>query len=82
MTSFLAVASRPDVVRRALRIAVIVGTLLISINHGDKILSGSLQDGDWLKMFLTYFVPYGVSTVSSVAALRGSERREKLDSEK
>jgi len=70
------------VVRRALRIAVIVGTLLISINHGDKILSGSLHDGDLLKMFLTYFVPYGVSTVSSVAALRDSERREKPGSEK
>ena len=53
MSSFLSVASRRDVVRRALRIALIVGTLLISINHGDKILSGTLQDGDWLKMFLT-----------------------------
>lgn len=81
MSSFLSVASRRDVVRRALRIALIVGTLLISINHGDKILSGTLQDGDWLKMFLTYFVPYGVSTVSSVAALRDSERRQRSSSE-
>jgi hypothetical protein len=71
MGEFLELARRRDVVRRALRIAAIVGTLLIAINHGDRILGGRVATGDLLKMFLTVFVPYGVSTVSSVAALRG-----------
>ncbi|NNL86449.1 MAG: nitrate/nitrite transporter NrtS [Myxococcales bacterium] len=71
MGEFLELALRRDVVRRALRIAALVGTLLIAINHGDRILGGRVETGDLLKMFLTIFVPYGVSTVSSVAALRG-----------
>ncbi len=64
--------TRRDVVVRALRVALLVGTVLIAINHGDRILNGSVAQLDFLKMFLTYFVPYGVSTFSSVAAIRGS----------
>ncbi len=75
---FFELARRPDVVRRALRIAAIVGTLLIAINYGDRILAGRIETADVLKMLLTIFVPYGVSTVSSVAALRdaGAKSRE------
>jgi hypothetical protein len=64
--------TRRDVVVRALRVALLVGTVLIAINHGDRILNGSVAQLDFLKMILTYFVPYGVSTFSSVAAIRGS----------
>lgn len=64
--------TRRDVVVRALRVALLVGTILIAINHGDRILDGSMSRHDFLKMILTYFVPYGVSTFSSVAAIRGS----------
>ncbi len=75
MTRFLELAARRDVVRRALRIALIVGTLLVGINHGDRIFSGSVEERDLLKMFITYFVPYGVSTVSSVMAIREREKQ-------
>ena len=64
--------TRRDVVVRALRVALLVGTVLIAINHGDRILNSSVAQLDFLKMILTYFVPYGVSTFSSVAASRGS----------
>ena len=70
MAGFLALARRRDVVRRAVRVAVIVGTLLILINYGDRILAGDLGRSDWLKMGLTYLVPYGVSTWSAVQAVR------------
>ncbi len=70
MAGFLALARRRDVVRRAVRVAVIVGTLLILINYGDRILAGDLGRSDWLKMGLTYLVPYGVSTWSAVQAIR------------
>ena len=56
--------------RRALRYAVIVGAVLISINHGDALLAGQLTLGRVLKMGLTVMVPYVVSTLSSVEALR------------
>ena len=66
----LRIALQPSVVRRALGFAVIVGAVLIAINHGDALASGQVGPGRWLKMGLTLLVPYVVSTVSSVMALR------------
>ena len=71
---FLRLASSPSVVRRGLLYAVVVGSLLIAINHGDAILAGDFSSGRLLKMGLTVLVPYSVSTLSSVAALRAPRR--------
>ncbi len=68
--STLAIAFRPDVFKRALGYAVVVGAILIAINHGDAILSGEISRGRLLKMLLTICVPYCVSTASSVGAIR------------
>lgn len=62
------------VVRRGLKFAVVVGTLLIAINHGDAILSGELTGTNYLKMGLTVVVPYMVSVFSSVSALSDRAR--------
>lgn len=70
--SWFSLALRTDVVRRAVRTAVVVGTLLIAINHGDALLQGSVSLEQGLKMILTVLVPYGVSTYSSVGALRAA----------
>lgn len=59
-------------VRRALGYGVVVGAVLIAINHGDAILRGDLDSVRMLKMGLTVFVPYTVSTLSSVQAMRAS----------
>ena len=68
---FLRVASQRSVVRRALAYAVVVGGILIAINHGDAILAGDVSGARLLKMGLTAMVPYAVSTLSSVSAMRG-----------
>jgi len=60
------------VVRRALAFAVVVGSVLIAINHGDALLAGEVDGTRWLKMGLTVLVPYVVSTWSSVLAVRGA----------
>jgi hypothetical protein len=70
---WLGVAARRDVVRRALAYAVVVGAILISINHGDALVRGELGEGRLLKMLLTVMVPYCVSTSSSVGAIRRLE---------
>jgi hypothetical protein len=57
-------------VRRALGYAVVVGSVLIGINHGDALLRGELGRVRLLKMGLTLLVPYVVSTLSSVQAMR------------
>ena len=75
MREWLRLASSPSVVRRALGYAFVVGALLIAINHGDALLRGELSEARLLKMGLTVLVPYTVSTLSSVAAMRAPRER-------
>jgi hypothetical protein len=72
--TFFGLARSPRVVRRALLYAVVVGAILIAINHGDALLAGHVTAARWWKMSLTVVVPYAVSTLSSVGALRERER--------
>ena len=72
MTSgFLAIAWRPSVARRALGYAAVVGPILIVIYQGDALWRGELSGVQLIQMGLTLLVPYCVSTLSSVGALRG-----------
>jgi hypothetical protein len=52
-----------------------VGPILIAINHGPAILRGDVSVQRVLQMLLTVFVPYAVSTYSSVGALHERQRR-------
>jgi hypothetical protein len=70
VSEWLRIALEPSVVKRALRTMLVVGAILIAINHGDALLSGQLDAERVFKIALTLLVPYGVSTTSSVAALR------------
>ncbi len=70
MRNFFQIALRPSVVFRALKYALVVGIVLIAINHGDAILKGELSARRLFKMALTVVVPYMVSTFSSVGAIR------------
>ncbi len=72
--SWLSLATRGDIVRRASRTALVVGTLLIAINYGDALFGGTVSMVQALKMTMTVFVPYAVSTYSSVGALRAAAR--------
>lgn len=54
--------------RRALIVAAVVGTLLNAINQGDAFLTGGKVD--WLKLGLTYCVPFLVATYGAWSALR------------
>ncbi len=72
--SFISIAIQKNIVRRALFYGVVVGAILIAINHGDALLGGRVDASRLLKMGLTVLVPYCVSTLSSVSALRGGSR--------
>lgn len=73
MRSWLNLARRRDVVVRAVRVALVVGTLLIIINYADRAIANNLTGVDLIKMVITYLVPYGVSTYSAVGALRAQQ---------
>ncbi|HSG39674.1 MAG TPA: nitrate/nitrite transporter NrtS [Thermoanaerobaculia bacterium] len=70
MKEWLRDAFEASVRRRALRVALVVGSVLLAINHGDAILHGDLSGDRLFRMILTVLVPYIVSTVSSVGAIR------------
>ena len=64
------IVTRPDVILRALKMASIVGIVLAIINHGDHILLGTMTVTNWIKVLITFCVPFCVSTISSVLAIR------------
>lgn len=64
--------------KKALLTALVVGTILTAINHGDTILMG-----EWppvLKVVLTYCVPYCVTTWGAVTGKRAQWRRSQKTS--
>jgi hypothetical protein len=64
-----AILYRP-VLRRAVYVALVVGTILTMINQGDVLLEGAITPLVMAKIFLTYLVPYSVSTFSALSANR------------
>ena len=64
------VAFRKDVFFRAFKMALIVGVVLAIINHGDHIFLGTMKVTNWIKIFVTFCVPFCVSTISSVLAIK------------
>lgn len=69
MKRWFSLAFQKRVVFRSLRVAVIVGTLLVIINHFDTLAGGELQGLILVKIVLTYLVPYSVATYAAVEAL-------------
>ena len=70
MSNWMAIAFEASVVRRAIRMMMVVGCILALINHGDTLVAGTMTAAAWIKVFLTFAVPYCVSTISSVQAIR------------
>jgi hypothetical protein len=69
-------AAAPGVPRRSLAAAVIVGTVLNLINQGDALFGDKALD--WLKLLLTYIVPYCVATYGAVSVRLEMMRRGAL----
>jgi len=70
MKGWLSVAWEASVRKRALKVALVVGSILAVINHGDVVVSGQATAAVWIKIVLTFLVPYCVATYASVQALR------------
>ena len=64
-----------SVTSRAVKVALIVGVILAFINHGGVILSGSISSECWIKMLLTCFVPYTVSSITATLNIMEQTKR-------
>jgi len=70
----LRTALAPPIARRSLLVALVVGTVLNAINQGDVVLAGKAPD--WLKVALTYAVPFFVATYGAYCAAAVRPRRD------
>ena len=67
--TFWQAATQATVVRRSLKVAVVVGTILVVINNWDRLVPLRLGTVEWIKITMTYCVPYCVSTYSAALTL-------------
>jgi hypothetical protein len=83
MTDVLMLCFSKSVVRRAAISALVVGSILILINHFEAIVSREMGYMRLLQIALTMVIPYIVSTVSSVITIQEYENvnRVPLESE-
>jgi hypothetical protein len=66
----LRICFRREHLRRTLKIALVVGTLLTVINQLDIILKGNADALTWVKCGLNYCVPFVVSNLGLLAGKR------------
>jgi len=72
--SFMHMAFGDGTPARALATAAVVGSILTAINHGDVIVAGHFPP--LVKVFLTYCVPYCVTTWGAIIGKRAQWRRD------
>ena len=51
----------PKLAATAVRVAIVVGSILFTINHGNAVLQGRMTRDRWISGLLTYIVPYMVN---------------------
>lgn len=64
-----------DTIIRSSKTALVIGTLLGLINHGQALISGHFTWGELVPLLITYLVPFSVTTYGQV---QGKRQRDKL----
>ena len=63
MNRFLRAATETKTIPSSAKVALVVGTILALINYGDRIfVHRNMMLSDWIKLVLTYCVPFFVAT--------------------
>jgi hypothetical protein len=60
------------VLARTVRIALVVGTLLSVVNQGAVVAAGDATASIWIRVVVNYALPFCVSTITYLSALRAS----------
>ncbi|DAB29229.1 MAG TPA: hypothetical protein CFH84_10640 [Sulfurimonas sp. UBA12504] len=61
------IAVSRGVVKRAAKVALVVGSALNLINQGESLMLLDFANVNFMKLFLTYIVPYSVTTYTATA---------------
>lgn len=81
MKTFLQGLRDPDMRPAALKVALIVGTVLFSINHGKAFIEGNMNRARWISSVLTYVVPYCVNIHGQVSNQRKQQLQQPIKPE-
>jgi hypothetical protein len=63
----------------SIRMALVIGTILGIINHGQAIVTGHFTSDHLFPLLLTYCVPFSVSLFSQI---QGKRQRDRLQAER
>ncbi len=66
----LSICLLPSNLKKTIRIALIVGTILFAINQLDVVLKGKATPFVWFKIGLTFVVPFCVSNLGILVATK------------
>lgn len=69
MRGYLAALVNREYMGQGVKVALLVGTVLFTINHGPALQSGAMTQQRWISALLTYLVPYGVNVHGQYTAL-------------
>ncbi|MBW4556716.1 MAG: nitrate/nitrite transporter NrtS [Trichormus sp. ATA11-4-KO1] len=67
----------PKFVPTAVKVALIVGSILFTINHGSAVWQGKMSRDRWISAGLTYIVPYFVNIHGQYISRRRSSQSAK-----
>jgi hypothetical protein len=73
--SLIAYCLERDTLLFSVKMALVIGTLLALINHGQALLAGHLTSDRLVSLLLTYFVPF---TVAMYSQIRGKRQRDRI----
>jgi len=60
----------PPYLKKTLRLAFVVGSVLFALNHLDEVMRGHATLGVWVKGAVTYLIPFCVSNFGVLVATR------------
>lgn len=61
MNGFTKALIDPKLAPTAVRVALVVGSILFTINHGAALAKGEMTKTRWLSGLITYMIPYSVN---------------------
>lgn len=79
MRDSLSIVFRPEHLRKTLKIALVVGSILTLINQADVFVNGSATTATFIKTGLNFCVPFVVSNLGLLAGVRGDKRADGVD---
>ncbi len=74
--AYLRCLADPALAPTAIKVAVVVGTVLFLINHGAALAQGNMTRQRWFSAGITYLVPYGVNIHGQFSYRQKQKRKQ------